>query len=159
MNSRNDSARTMNPRPSIGRRTYRSAAHVTRRDDNRRKCTARHDATRDDYTVLPRRGGNSERTLSTHPRALVIAGAGAPASIFLVLSPIIQPKPPNSRTPTHTGGPTRWYSPARSQCQKRDGLGRSISRHLHAHTTPKPALTTRRFATPPTHRTSATDSS
>lgn len=98
------------------------------------------------------------RSLSTHPRALVIAGAGAPASIFLVLSPIIQPKPPNSYSNTHRWPDAVVLAGALPMSEKRRARSFDLSAP-HAHTTPKPALTTRRFATPPTHRTSATDSS
>lgn len=89
-------------------------------------------------------GGNSGRN-ATHPRALVITGAVAPASIFLVLSPIIQAKPPNSHSNTHRG-PARNTRRRAPMSEKR----RARSFDLSAPRTPlKPAL---RHGVSPLHR-------
>jgi len=82
--------------------------------------------------TFPTKSSRKQREDATHPRALVITGTVAPASIFLVLSPIIPAKPPNSHSNTHRG-PARNTRRRALQCQKRDGLGRSISRHRAHH--------------------------
>lgn len=102
--------------------------------------------------------GNSERTLLTRGH-LVITGTVAPASICLVLSPIIPGrKPPKSHSNTHRG-PARNTRPARAPMSEKR---RARSFDLSAPRTPlEPAL--RHGVSPlhrqPTHRTSATDSS
>lgn len=84
---------------------------------------------------------------ATHPRALVITDAVAPASIRLVLSPIIPGrKPPKSHSNTHRG-PARNTRPARAPMSEKR---RARSFGLTAPRTP---LETGRFATAFRHST------